>query len=140
MQTASAMNASRIGEEAIALEPATPAATRKPADEPATRNARGAALEQRAEVREALISNIGIIKPWLCWLDWLHPWFYHCDEVAVLETDEQGRFDTTIWYSCFGDKPDLYFWVEYSIGGAWTTVYNPAFAATPTGITPAAVR
>ncbi len=30
-----------------------------------------------------------------------------------------------IWYLCVGDHPDLYFWVEYSIGGAWTTMYHP---------------
>jgi hypothetical protein len=44
--------------------------------------------------------------------------------VAVIDTDSQGRFDTTIWYLCAGDHPDLYFWVEYSIGGVWTTVYH----------------
>jgi hypothetical protein len=75
-------------------------------------------------VRQALIDNVALILPYLCLL----PWFWYrlrCDELAVVETDVNGRFDTTIWYPCFGDRPDLYFWVEYSIGGVWTTVYHP---------------
>ncbi|MCB9420729.1 MAG: hypothetical protein H6667_13055 [Ardenticatenaceae bacterium] len=75
-------------------------------------------------VRQALLDSVHLIYPYLCWLDWF--WYYlRCDEVAVLETDMYGRFDTTVWYRCLGDHPDLYFWVEYSIGGEWTTVYKP---------------
>ncbi|MBP7687069.1 MAG: hypothetical protein KA765_04150 [Thermoflexales bacterium] len=78
-------------------------------------------------VREALIKQVELIKIYWCDWDWLWPWFrYDCDELAVVETDEHGRFDTTIYYPCFGDKPDLYFWAEYSIGGTWTTVYHPS--------------
>ena len=39
-----------------------------------------------------------------------------------------GASSTTIWYPCFGDHPDLYFSVEYSIGGSWTFVYRPSIA------------
>jgi hypothetical protein len=79
-----------------------------------------------ALVRDALIRNVELIRIYWCDWDWLRPWFrYVCDEMAVVETDENGRFDTTIWYPCAGDKPDLYFWVEYSIGEVWTTVYHP---------------
>jgi hypothetical protein len=76
-------------------------------------------------VRQALVENLTLIRPWLCLWDWLWPYFYECEEVAVVVTDHQGRFDTTIWYPCFGDHPDLYFWVEYCLGGVWTTVYHP---------------
>lgn len=76
-------------------------------------------------VRRALIDNLAIIRPWLCHWPWLHRWFYRCDELRVVMTDDDGQFDTTIWYPCWGDKPDLYFWVEYSIGGTWQTVYHP---------------
>jgi hypothetical protein len=76
-------------------------------------------------VRQGLLASIDLIRPYLCWWRWLWPYLYWCDEMAVVETDAQGSFDTTIWYSCFGDKPDLYFWAEFSIGGAWTTVYDP---------------
>lgn len=82
-------------------------------------------------VRETLIKNVDLIKVYWCYWDWLTPYlkylyYYDCDELAVIETDDNGRFDTTIWYPCFGDKPDLYFWVEYSIGGAWVSVYKPS--------------
>jgi len=76
-------------------------------------------------VKQALFDNIALIRPWICWWPWLWPYFCDCDEVAVVITDHQGRFDTSIWYSCFGDHPDLYFWIEYCIGGVWTTVYDP---------------
>ena len=75
-------------------------------------------------VRQALQNNVSLIRPYICWWPWIWPWFCRCDEIAVLTTDAQGRFDTTIWYPCFGDHPDLYFWVEYNIGGSWTTVYH----------------
>lgn len=76
-------------------------------------------------VRRWLLDNLEFVQPWICRWHWLHPWFYVCDELRVVMTDEDGRFDTTIYYPCFGDKPDLYFWVEYSIGGIWTAVYRP---------------
>ena len=78
-------------------------------------------------VREALVANLDLLRPYLC----LWPWFWgrlRCDEVRVVETDSQGRFDTLIWYLCGGDHPDLYFWVEYQIEGVWTTVYEPPMA------------
>ena len=78
-------------------------------------------------VREALIANIDLIRVYWCHWDWFWPWLrYRCDEVAVIETDENGRFDTTIWYPCGGDHPDLYFWVEYAVGESWQTVYQPS--------------
>ena len=79
-----------------------------------------------AIVRETLINHAELIRIYWCNWEWLWPWSrYVCDELAVIETDENGRFDTTIRYPCFGDHPDLYFWVEYSIGEVWTTVYHP---------------
>lgn len=76
-------------------------------------------------VRRALLDHLDLIRPWICYWPWLHRWFYTCDELRVVSTDDQGRFEATIWYPCSGDKPDLYFWVEYSIGGSWTPVHRP---------------
>ncbi|HEY3310966.1 MAG TPA: hypothetical protein VGK00_04925 [Anaerolineales bacterium] len=76
-------------------------------------------------VRQALVDNVVLIRPYLCYWPWLWPWLCRCDEIAVVNTDAHGRFDTNIWYWCYGDHPDLYFWVEYPIGGTWTTVYHP---------------
>jgi len=76
-------------------------------------------------VRQALVDNVVLLRPWICRWRWLWPYICTCDEQAVLITDHQGRFETDIWYPCLGDRPDLYFWVEYSIGGSWTTVLRP---------------
>jgi hypothetical protein len=85
-------------------------------------------LPSASQVREALIKNAYLIWPYWCWWDWLTPYiwpfFYRCDPWAVVETDDDGRFDITVWYPC-GDQPDLYFWIEYSVGGVWQTVYRP---------------
>jgi hypothetical protein len=75
-------------------------------------------------VRSTLIDNVRLIHPLICSWPWLWPWL-RCDELTVVETDDQGRFDTLISYPCGGDRPDLYFWVEALIGGVWTTVYRP---------------
>ena len=76
-------------------------------------------------VRKALVDHVHLIIPYLCLLK---PWWwrYRCDEIAVIETDALGRFRTAIVYSCTGDKPDLYFWVEYNLGGMPVTVYRPS--------------
>ena len=75
-------------------------------------------------VRAALREVYPMILPYICFWPWLHSYICVCDELATVISD-YGDFETTIWYRCAGDKPDLYFWVEYEIGGVWTTVYNP---------------
>lgn len=76
-----------------------------------------------AILRETLAANAALLRPYICRWPWL--WYYYrCDELRVLYTNHQGRFDTTICYPCRGDRPDLYFWVEFCIGGTWTTVYK----------------
>jgi hypothetical protein len=75
-------------------------------------------------LRKALIEHADLLRPVLCHFPWLYP-FLRCDEVAVIDTDTDGRFEADIWYRCSGDHPDLYFWVEYFLGGSWQTVYRP---------------
>lgn len=77
-------------------------------------------------IRKAIVDNFQLFHPWFCHLPWLWPYFYHCDEIKVVYTDQNGHFDTTYWYWWNGDQPDLYFWVEYLIDGVWTTVYKPS--------------
>jgi len=102
----------------------------------ATTSARSAALPSEVlyalnapsaqPLRDVMVANFTLLYPYLCLiLPW---WRYRCDEIAVLETDSQGRFSTFVLYPCLGDKPDLYFWVEYEIGGVMETVYKPALA------------
>jgi hypothetical protein len=78
-------------------------------------------------LRAALAENWKLILPYFCYWPWWWGWF-RCDEVAVLTTDPNGRFQTTIAYVCGGDKPDLYFWVEYDFGSGFETVYEPPIA------------
>jgi hypothetical protein len=78
-------------------------------------------------VRDALIEHWQLLLPWFCyWPHW--GWWFKCDEVAVVTTDAHGRFETTIFYPCHGDHPDLYFWVEYDFGSGFETVYRPRTA------------
>ncbi|MBU1231510.1 MAG: hypothetical protein KKD01_05485 [Proteobacteria bacterium] len=74
-------------------------------------------------IRDVLVANLELIRPYLCL--WPYWWTYRCDEIAVVETDGLGRFETVIKYLCNGDKPDLYFWVEYKIASIFETVYHP---------------
>lgn len=76
-------------------------------------------------VREALIKHDYLILPVLCHFPWLIP-FLTCDKVVVVDSDSDGRFDAEIWYRCAGDKPDLYFWVEYFLDGSWIRVCRSA--------------
>jgi len=77
------------------------------------------------QIRDIIVENYAILHPWFCLWPWLWPWLYRCDEKKVVYTDANGRFDTLISYSCFGDRPDIYIWIEYYIDGAWTVVYHP---------------
>jgi hypothetical protein len=76
-------------------------------------------------VRETIVNNYALFHPWFCLWPWWWPYFYRCTEMAVVYTDANGRYDTNVTYRCFGDKPDIYIWVEYEINGVWTTIYNP---------------
>jgi hypothetical protein len=89
--------------------------------------ARAALQSNVAEtVRRALIDHVAILRPYICRWPWLWPLLCLATERDVVTTDEQGRFESVISYRCAGDHPDLYFWVEYCLGGTWTTVYRPS--------------
>lgn len=74
-------------------------------------------------VRDALVANLELLRPYLCL--WPHWWRFRCDEITVVESDGFGNFEAAVKYRCLGDKPDLYFWVEYPIGAVLETVYKP---------------
>lgn len=78
------------------------------------------------QLRQELVNLADIIRPYLCLWPWLHPFFYRIDCLSPINVDEDGRFETTIFYWCFGDKPDLYFTVEQLQGGVWQTIYKPS--------------
>jgi hypothetical protein len=80
-----------------------------------------------SELRTSLIAKADILAILICALGWLKHWF-HTDFIKCCCTDEQGRFQTTIWYRCTGDKPDLYFNAVQCIGGSLHTLYDPGVA------------
>lgn len=77
------------------------------------------------DVRLALVSHPELLKPFLCRWPWLHPYIVLTDEWAVVETNQLGEFEATHFYLC-NDQPDLYFHIDYCIGGEWTSVYKPS--------------
>lgn len=77
-----------------------------------------------SQLRTAMIAKADILAIHICAFQWLWYWF-HTDQIKCVCTDEQGRFQTTIWYRCFGDKPDLYFKAVQCIGGSLHTLYDP---------------
>lgn len=113
--------AGRIGEVALNPQPLPPKALL----ELPLQTRAALASPSVTTLRRALVDNFTIIRPWLCWWPWLWPYICLCEEIDIVITDHQGRFDAEIWYPCAGDHPDLYFWIEYCIGGTWTTVYRP---------------
>lgn len=81
------------------------------------------------ELREQLIDVADLIIPYLCIWDWLHPFFEHdVDCLTTVMVDENGEFETTVFYPCFGDKPDLYFRAEQWQGSSWESIYAPSVA------------
>ncbi|HYF91205.1 MAG TPA: hypothetical protein VD969_03055 [Symbiobacteriaceae bacterium] len=80
---------------------------------------------------------IGLYQAWPRRWELIHvlrPWIrYTLEEQARIPTDQNGRFDVSFhtWPYLsspdgpLGPWPDLYFKVEYQLGGEWTVVYAP---------------
>ena len=83
-----------------------------------------AARAPRAAFERAVIDNLDVLRPILCWL---YPLFVHKTKIATVMTDECGHFRTVIWRSIFNtDQPDLYFVARQRIfGPIWVTIYEP---------------
>jgi len=79
------------------------------------------------QLRTALIAKADILVQLACIWEWLH-FYFHSDLLKCVCTDEQGRFETTIWYPCGGDKPDIYFKAVQCIDCALHIIYNPGVA------------
>jgi galactose oxidase-like protein len=76
-------------------------------------------------IRAGLIEHANLIRPFWCDFEWLRP-FYSLDCLHTVGVEEDGSFDTEIWYPCYGDHPDLYFRVEQDCHpGGWLTVHAP---------------
>ena len=87
-----------------------------------------AARAPRQAFERAVIDNIELLRPVLCWL---YPRLVRKTKIRTLTTDECGHFRGIIWRSCNNaDKPDLYFTARQRFfPGVWITIYEP----TPVG-------
>ena len=85
-----------------------------------------AVIGTSSELRRRMIEISDLIWPHLCILHYLDIYFRYAKQcLAPVEVDETGRFSATLFYPCFGDKPDVYIWAEQWIDGAWKTIYKP---------------
>jgi hypothetical protein len=80
-----------------------------------------------SQLRDALIAQSDKLVQLVCVWEWLTH-YYKKDFIKCVCTDAQGRFQTIIWYRCFGDKPDLYFKAWQCIDCTPHVVYDPGVA------------
>lgn len=78
----------------------------------------------RPALERALIANIALLRPILCWL---YPQRVRRTKIATVFTDECGHFRTVIWRSILDtDIPDLYFTARQRVWpGFWVTIHEP---------------
>ena len=78
----------------------------------------------RPAFERAVIANIDLLRPILCWL---YPRRVTKTKIATVTTDECGHFRAVIWRSIFDfDVPDLYFTARQRLFfGFWITIYEP---------------
>ncbi|MBP8822356.1 MAG: hypothetical protein KBH07_01775 [Flavobacteriales bacterium] len=80
------------------------------------------------QLRATITANVQLFHPYFCQWPWIWPYLYRCTEIGTELTDEHGRFDI-LYNRCTDEwQPDVYVWVEYMVGGSYTTVYNPGRA------------
>ncbi len=78
-------------------------------------------------LRRALSEHLAEIKPLIPYFDWCSL-LYTCQEIAVVDVDDHGRFDTWFFHDC-GETNDFYFWVEYLYNTQWVTIYRPSLCS-----------
>jgi len=85
-------------------------------------------LQQQDEVglRRLLVEEFVTLQPYFCYFPYIWPYIYHCDHVATVQTDNNGRYEACFWYQ--KDQPDVYIWIEYPFPTGPETVYRPSIA------------
>lgn len=79
-----------------------------------------------ADFRRLLVDEFVLLRPYLCFFPYIWPYIYRCDEVAVVETDNNGRYEACFWHQ--ETAPDVYLWIEYPFVTGTETVYRPHLA------------
>ncbi|MFK8016037.1 MAG: hypothetical protein AB8G17_11430 [Gammaproteobacteria bacterium] len=83
----------------------------------------GLTAQSVTTLRATLVDRFALFYPYLCLTPYW--WRYRCDEIGTRITDSNGRYTFLVPYNCNGDKPDIYVWAEFEIGGVVETVYRP---------------
>jgi hypothetical protein len=83
-----------------------------------------AARADRPLFERAVLANLDLLRPILCWL---FPLPVRKTRIATVTTDDCGHFHAVIWRSIFNfDQPDLYFTARQRIWpGFWIDIYAP---------------
>lgn len=83
-----------------------------------------AARAARPVFERAVVANLDVLRPILCWL---FPLRVTRTRIATVTTDECGHFFAIAWRSCISaDQPDLYFVARQRFWpGFWVTIYAP---------------
>jgi hypothetical protein len=72
--------------------------------------------------RQALISNVGLIRYWFCEI---FPLFVSKTLIATVTTDHCGHFSDLIFLRCFSPNPNLYFTASWNFLWIPITIYDP---------------
>ncbi|WP_020571536.1 hypothetical protein [Neolewinella persica] len=75
------------------------------------------------DFRRLLVDEFQLLRPYFCFFPYIWPYIYRCDEVAVVETDNNGRYEACFWHQ--ETAPDIYIWIEYPFTTGTETVYRP---------------
>jgi hypothetical protein len=78
-------------------------------------------------LRRAVADHLEEIKRLIPYFDWCSL-LYTCQEIAVVDVDDHGRFDKWLFHNC-NEANDLYFWVEYLYNTQWVTIYRPSLCS-----------
>ena len=83
------------------------------------------ALTSVDEIRRNLVDISTILVPYFCWWPWLEP-FLIVNCFTTVPTDENGHFQTTLWYPCVLGAPNIYLKAQQLHGMVWDWIYRPS--------------
>lgn len=80
--------------------------------------------QSAVSLRRELLLKAKLLIPYLCYFPWIYGYLSK-EFLTCACTDSDGYFEREITYSCYDDKPDLYFTAYQCIDGNWVTLYDP---------------
>ncbi len=78
------------------------------------------------ELRRHFIDESELLWPYFCYFDWFNRWFWYATDCStVVDVDETGHFEATLWYPCGSPTPNVYVSAEQWNGSIWNSIYAP---------------